>query len=55
MTAGKGIDGAGDADLLMEELKEERLLCVMEGGSIGNGKLSGVPGALGPGELISMA
>lgn len=46
LTAGKGIDGAGDAERRMEgeEPKEERRLGVMTGGFIGSASDAGVPG-----------
>jgi len=45
-TAGKGIDGAGEADLRMagDEPNEERRLCEMAGGFIGSASDVGVPG-----------
>lgn len=52
LTAGSGIDGAGDADLRTEgeEPKEERRLNDTGGGSIGNRPVIGVPGVEGPGD-----
>lgn len=52
LTAGRGMEGAGDADLRTdgEEPKEERRLCETGGGSIGKGTFMGVPGVDGPGE-----
>ena len=46
LTAGSGMDGAGEADLRIEgdDPKEERRLCVMAGGFIGRAKEVGVPG-----------
>lgn len=51
-TAGRGIDGAGDADLRIdaEEPNEDRLLCDIAGGSIGNLNEFGVPGIDGTGD-----
>jgi hypothetical protein len=51
-TAGKGIDGAGDADRRIEgdEPNEERRLWVMAGGFIGSARDVGVPGIEGAGE-----
>lgn len=45
-TAGKGIDGAGDADrrIAGEEPKEDRRLCEIVGGFIGRASDVGVPG-----------
>lgn len=55
LTAGRGRDGAGETDLLIEgeELKEERRLGVRAGGFMGSGKDIGVPGAEGVGEAIA--
>lgn len=55
MTAGNGIDGAGDADRRMDgddmAPNEERRLCEVGGGCIaGNAKDCGVPGIEGTGE-----
>ena len=54
LTAGKGIDGAGDADLRRdgEDAKDDLRLCVNGGGFIGNAREVGVPGidAEGAGE-----
>lgn len=46
LTAGSGIEGAGEQDLRMEgeEPNEERLLWDMAGGFIGNAREVGVPG-----------
>ena len=47
ITAGKGSDGAGETDLLIDgdEPNDDRLLCdVGAGGFIGNARLCGVPG-----------
>jgi len=54
MTAGKGNEGAGDADLRIDgdDPKEDLRLCDVGGGFIGS-KLCGVPGAEGPGEAAS--
>lgn len=51
-TAGNGIDGAGDADRLIDgdEPKEDRRLCEMAGGFIGSASEVGVPGIEGAGE-----
>ena len=56
LTAGKGIDGAGEADRLIEgdEPKDDFLLCeITLGGFIGSAKDCGVPGADGAGEPIA--
>ena len=53
MTAGRGMDGAGEADrrIAGEELpKEERLLEEAGGGGIGRAEEAGVPGAEGAGD-----
>ena len=52
LTAGKGIDGAGDADLRIEgdDPKDERLLCEIAGGFIGSAREVGVPGMEGAGD-----
>ena len=53
MTAGRGSDGAGDTDRLIEgdDPKEFRLLCdVGAGGFIGNARRCGVPGIDGTGD-----
>jgi hypothetical protein len=53
MTAGRGIDGAGDADRRMEgdEPNDERRLCDVGGGCIvGNASDCGVPGIEGTGD-----
>ena len=54
-TAGRGSDGAGDADRRNagDEPNEERLLEVVIGGSIGRGVVMGVPGFDGAGEAIA--
>ena len=51
-TAGKGMDGAGDAERRMDgdEPKEERRLCVIAGGFIGSARDVGVPGIEGAGD-----
>ncbi len=51
-TAGSGIDGAGDADRLIdgEEPKEDRRLWEIAGGFIGRASDVGVPGIEGAGE-----
>jgi hypothetical protein len=56
MTAGKGIEGAGEADRRMEgdEPKDERRLCDVGGGCIaGNANDCGVPGIEGTGDPIA--
>jgi hypothetical protein len=55
MTAGRGIDGAGDAERRMEgeEPNDERRLCDVGGGCIvGRASDCGVPGIEGTGEPI---
>lgn len=54
-TAGKGKDGAGEADLRKEgdEPNDERRLESAGGGSIGKGVVKGVPGLEGAGEAIA--
>lgn len=51
-TAGSGIDGAGDADRLIdaEDPNEDLLLCDIAGGSIGSLNEFGVPGIDGTGD-----
>jgi hypothetical protein len=51
MTAGRGSEGAGDADLRIdgEDPNDDLRLCDVGGGFIGS-KLCGVPGAEGPGD-----
>lgn len=51
-TAGKGIEGAGDAERRMEgdEPNEERRLCEMAGGFMGSASEVGVPGIDGAGD-----
>jgi hypothetical protein len=53
--AGRGREGAGDADLRNEgdEPKDERRLDIAGGGSMGRGVVSGVPGFEGAGEAIA--
>lgn len=53
-TAGRGSEGAGEADLLTdgEDPKDDRLLVAMTGGSIGRGVVIGVPGFDGAGEAM---
>lgn len=53
-TAGKGREGAGDADLRTagDDPKDERLLDIVSGGSMGSGVVIGVPGFDGAGEAI---
>lgn len=57
LTAGKGKDGAGDAERRIEgdEPNEERRLCETGGGSIGRLEAIGVPGVEGAGEAIESA
>lgn len=58
MTAGRGMDGAGEAERRMdgEEPKDERRLCEVGGGCIvGRASDWGVPGIDGTGEPIAMA
>ena len=51
MTAGRGIDGAGETDRRIEgdDPKEDRRLCDVGGGFIGRASDCGVPGADGTG------
>ena len=51
-TAGRGIEGAGEADLRIdaEEPNDDRRLWEMVGGSIGSRKELGVPGIDGTGD-----
>lgn len=52
-TAGKGSEGAGDADRLKgDDPKEDLRLPVTIGGSMGSGVVMGVPGFEGAGEAI---
>ena len=53
LTAGNGIDGAGDADRRIEadEPKDERRLWEIAGGFIGSANEVGVPGIDGAGEV----
>jgi len=57
MTAGNGIEGLGETDLRIEfptcEPKDDRLLCEVGGGFMGNASDCGVPGADGRGEPIA--
>lgn len=57
MTAGRGIEGLGETDLRTDwpicEPNEERLLCVVGGGFIGNARDCGVPGAEGAGDPVA--
>lgn len=57
MTAGRGIDGAGEADRRIDgdEPKDDRRLCDVGGGFIGRASDWGVPGADGTGEPIARA
>jgi hypothetical protein len=52
MTAGSGMDGAGEADRRIdgEEPNDDRRLCEVGGGFIGRARDWGVPGADGAGE-----
>ena len=53
MTAGKGREGLGDTDRLIDwafEPNEERRLCEVAGGFMGRANDWGVPGAEGIGE-----
>lgn len=54
ITAGRGSEGAGETDRLIdgEEPNDERLLCDVGGGFMGNARLCGVPGAEGTGDPI---
>jgi len=54
MTAGKGIDGAGDTDR-REENEDRRLWLTTLGGFMGSAKEVGVPGAEGTGDPIEGA
>lgn len=51
-TAGRGIDGAGEAERRIEgeDPKEDRRLCEIAGGFIGRANDVGVPGIEGPGD-----
>lgn len=54
MTAGSGIDGLGDTDLLTDcEPNDDRRLCEVGGGFIGKAKDWGVPGADGRGDAMA--
>lgn len=57
ITAGRGIDGAGETDRRIEgdDPKDERRLCEVGGGFIGRAKDWGVPGADGAGEPTAKA
>ena len=57
LTAGRGRDGAGEADRLMDgdDPNEDRRLCETGGGSMGRGVAMGVPGFEGAGEPTSCA
>lgn len=60
MTAGRGIDGLGETDRCRIDCaetdpNEERRLCVVAGGFMGNASDCGVPGAEGPGEPMAWA
>lgn len=52
LTAGKGIEGAGDAERRIDgdEPKDERRLCEITGGFMGNAREAGVPGIDGAGD-----
>lgn len=55
LTAGRGSEGAGDADRRNEgeDPNDDRRLEVIRGGSIGRGVVSGVPGFDGAGEAMA--
>jgi hypothetical protein len=55
LTAGRGNEGAGEADLRKEgeEPNEDRRLEANKGGSMGNGVVRGVPGFDGAGEAMA--
>ena len=55
LTAGSGNEGAGEADLRNdgEDPKDDRRLVANNGGSIGKGVVSGVPGFEGAGEAMA--
>ena len=57
LTAGKGRDGAGEADRRIdgEEPKDERRLCDTGGGSMGKFEVIGVPGVEGAGDTMAAA
>jgi hypothetical protein len=56
MTAGRGIDGLGETDLRTDcEPNDERLLCEVGGGFMGNARDCGVPGADGLGDPTASA
>jgi hypothetical protein len=55
MTAGRGIDGAGEADRREDEKDERRLWLTTVGGFIGSVAEVGVPGADGTGEPMDTA
>jgi len=57
MTAGRGMEGAGDTDRRIdgEEPKDERRLCEVGGGFIGRARELGVPGAEGTGDPTANA
>jgi len=52
MTAGRGIEGAGDIERRIDgdEPKDDRRLCEVIGGFIGIARLFGVPGMEGTGD-----
>lgn len=52
LTAGRGIEGAGDAERRIDgdEPKDDRRLCEIAGGFIGSANEVGVPGIEGTGE-----
>ena len=52
LTAGKGIDGAGDAERRIDgdEPNDDRRLCEITGGFIGSARDAGVPGIDGAGD-----
>ena len=58
ITAGSGIDGDGETDRRTDgvvEPKDDRLLCEVGGGFMGNANEFGVPGAEGIGDPIAAA
>jgi hypothetical protein len=57
MTAGRGMEGAGDADRRIDgdDPNDERRLCEVGGGFIGKAKDCGVPGADGTGDPAARA
>lgn len=57
ITAGRGIDGAGETDRRSEgdDPKDDRRLCDVGGGFIGSANEFGVPGADGTGDAAARA